>query len=159
MQLRALFPLLGPVVRNRSRAVFALIAAVPLIAGSQAESYQVKVTVTGLRSVKGQILACLTTQPRGFPDCAADPAAFHLAVPAGSGGTLDFGAVPPGLYAVSVVHDENGNGKLDKRLMMPREGYGFSRDAPVLFGPPRFAAAAFAVTGDTAQALKIRYIF
>lgn len=159
MQLRALFSNLGPVVRNRSRAVLALIVAVPLVASGEAATYEVKVTLTGLRSAKGQVLACLTAQPRDFPDCTGDPAAHHLAVPAGAGVILDFGAVSPGLYAVSVIHDENGNGQLDKRLMLPREGYGFSRDAPVRFGPPRFAAAAFAVTGNTAQTLRLRYIF
>ena len=30
-------------------------------------------------------------------------------------------------------------------LMLPREGFGFSRDAAVAFGPPRFGKAAFAV--------------
>jgi uncharacterized protein (DUF2141 family) len=146
-------------VRNRSRAVFALIVAVALAANGEAATYEVKVTVTGLRSAKGQVLACLTAQPSGFPDCTGDPEAHHLTIPAGVDVTLDFRAVPPGVYAVSVVHDENGNGKLDKRLMLPREGYGFSRDAPVRFGPPRFAAAAFAVTGDVVQTLKLRYIF
>lgn len=145
---------------NRSRAVLALIVAVPLVAsGEAAATYEVKVTLTGMRSANGQVLACLTAQPSGFPDCTGDPAAHHLAIPAGAGVILDFGSVPPGLYAVSVVHDENGNGKLDKRLMLPREGYGFSRDAPVRFGPPRFAAAAFAVTGDVSQTLRLRYIF
>ena len=116
-------------------------------------------TVTGLRSAKGQVLACLTAQPRGFPDCTRDPASRHLAVPAGVTVLLDFGPVPAGRYAVSVVHDENSNGKLDKRLLMPREGYGFSRNAPVRFGPPKFGAAAFEVAGDVTQSLRIRYIF
>lgn len=116
-------------------------------------------TVTGLRSAKGQVLACLTALPKGFPDCSRDPAARHLTVPAGRTVLLDFGAVPSGRYAVSVFHDENGNGKLDKRFLMPREGYGFSRDAPVVFGPPKFAAAAFEVAGDVTQSLRIRYIF
>ncbi len=119
-----------------------------------------RVTVTGLRSAKGQVLACLTTQPRGFPDCSKDAGARKLAVHAGATVELDFGPVAPGQYAISLLHDENGNGKLDMMLMMPREGYGFSRDAAVRFGPPRFAAAAFTVGGaDIHQTIAMRYMF
>jgi uncharacterized protein (DUF2141 family) len=68
--------------------------------------------------------------------------------------------VPAGRYAISLFHDENGNGRLDKALMIPSEGYGFSRDAPVVMGPPSFAEAAFVVEGgEQHQAIRMRYIF
>ena len=120
----------------------------------------VSVTVSGLRSSKGQVLACLTALPRGFPDCRKDPDARRLAIPAGAGLQLEFGHVPEGRYAISLLHDENGNGKPDMALMIPREGFGFSRDAPARFGPPRFANAAFEVTqGEVHQTIRMRYIF
>ena len=57
--------------------------------------------------------------------------------------------VASGVYAVSVFHDENGNGKLDTGFMgIPSEGFGASNDAPEKFGPPKYADARFAVTGD-----------
>ncbi len=153
-------------MRHRSRAVCALkrkailLACLPALVGAAPPGADVSVTVTGLRSAKGQVLACLTTGKRGFPDCTHDPAARHLILPAANGMKLDFGPVPPGLYAVSLLHDENGNGKADMLLIMPREGFGFSRDAPVRFGPPSFAAAAFNV-GDqpVQQAIRMRYMF
>jgi uncharacterized protein (DUF2141 family) len=119
------------------------------------------VSVTGLRNGNGQVLACLTANPKAFPDCRDDPAARKLKVAANKAGVvLDFGAVPAGTWAVSLIHDENGNGRMDKMGMIPREGYGFSRDAPVMMGPPRFASAAFTVgTGPVRQTLKVRYIF
>lgn len=80
-------------------------------------------------------------------------------MPAARALTLDFGSVSPGEYAVSIIHDENGNHRLDKRLMLPREGFGFSRDAPVRFGPPSFSAAAFAVGANgAAQHVRMRYM-
>ncbi|WP_404479472.1 DUF2141 domain-containing protein [Novosphingobium sp. BL-52-GroH] len=119
----------------------------------------VTATVTDLRSSKGQVLACLTTRADAFPDCEKDPLAHKLKVPAAPEVHLDFGTVPAGHYAVSLVHDENGNGKLDTRLMIPREGYGFSRDAPVRMGPPRFERAAFAVEGETVRlTIRMRYL-
>ena len=72
---------------------------------------------------------------------------------------LDFGHIPAGSYAIALLHDENGNGRADMALMIPREGFGFSRDAPVRFGPPSFARAAFAVGGaPVRQTITMRYI-
>jgi uncharacterized protein (DUF2141 family) len=83
-----------------------------------------------------------------------------LTVPANASVQLDFGEVPSGRYAIALIHDENANGKLDKRLMIPREGFGFSRNAPVGLGPPSFADAAFAVeTQSEHQAIRMRYLF
>ncbi|WP_343061191.1 DUF2141 domain-containing protein [Novosphingobium flavum] len=123
-------------------------------------SEDVSVTVVGLRSGKGKVLACLTSKPKTFPDCSKDPAAKRAIVGAAKGEvTFDFGAVAPGTYAVSLFHDENGNGKLDTMMAIPREGYGFSRDAAVMFGPPRFAAAAVAVERAALHLkVKMRYL-
>lgn len=61
-----------------------------------------------------------------------------------------FGKVPPGEYAVVVVHDENGNGKLDKGFLgFGGESYAYSNDAHPLFGRPSFDEVKFAVNGDT----------
>ena len=65
-----------------------------------------------------------------------------------------------GHYAISVLHDENSNLKADFMLGMPREGFGFSRNAKVRFGPPKFSAASFPVgAGGTSQSLTMKYLF
>ena len=118
------------------------------------------VSVTGLRSTKGQVLVCLTTKAKGFPDCSKDPSALRLAIPAGSAANVQLGHVAAGHYEISLLHDENGNGKVDTFMMMPKEGFGFSRDAPVRFGLPSFAQAAFAVGATPInQKIKMRYMF
>lgn len=105
-------------------------------------------------------MACLTDRPDSFPNCRKDPQARKLVAPAGSVVELDFGQVPAGRYAISLFHDENGNGKLDRSLMMPREGYGFSRNAPVRMGPPSFASAAFTLASQPEhQSIRMRYMF
>jgi uncharacterized protein (DUF2141 family) len=69
-----------------------------------------------------------------------------LAIPA----RCDFGDIPPGTYAIAVIHDENSHGKLDtNRLGVPTEGYGFSGDAGALLGAPSFSAAGVAYDGRT----------
>lgn len=73
---------------------------------------------------------------------------------------VNFEGVRPGRYALALLHDENGNGKADRALLMiPKEGFGFSRDAPVRMGPPPFGAAAFEVrNGAVKQAVQMRYM-
>ncbi len=117
------------------------------------------VEIDGLRSNHGQIMACMTANPKTFPDCQKDPAARHLTVPAVNGETVQFKDVVPGRYAIALFHDENGNGRMDKMMMLPKEGFGFSRDAPLQFGPPRFGAASFQVgSAQLHTAIKVRYI-
>ena len=139
----------------------ALLLTLPVLASAASpETGAVVVSVSGMRSTKGQVLACLTTQAKSFPDCRHDPAARKLAVTASGTVTFRFTDLPPGRYAVALLHDENGNGKADMTLMIPREGFGFSRDAAVRMGPPKFAAAAFAVADEAVtMPVRMRYIF
>lgn len=51
--------------------------------------------------------------------------------------------LPSGTYAVAVVHDVNGNGRMDTRMRFPREPYGFSNGIVPRFGPPKFEDARF----------------
>jgi uncharacterized protein (DUF2141 family) len=58
--------------------------------------------------------------------------------------TFVFESIPPGEYAISVLHDLNNNGKMDSNFFgVPREGFGFSNDAIGAFGPPDFQKAKF----------------
>ena len=64
----------------------------------------------------------------------------------------------PDRYAVAAFHDTDANGELTLwPIGLPREAYGFSRDARGRFGPPPFAAAAFDLPASgTAQAFTLR---
>ena len=66
--------------------------------------------------------------------------------------------VPPGKYAVQAFHDENDNHRVDRALFgVPKEGVGFSNDAPIRLGPPKWADAVFTIAADTHIRLKMRY--
>lgn len=146
--------------RSRAFGALSLVLAAPALLGAAAPWGDVRASVTGLRSAKGQVVACLTARASEFPSCEHDPAARTATVPAAGEVEIAFGTVAPGRYAIALFHDENGNGRLDKRLMLPREGFGFSRDAPVRMGPPAFASAAFLVgSDDERQPIRMRYIF
>ena len=120
----------------------------------------ITVTVTNLRSNEGVVRACITTQSKEFPKCDDDGTSINVVAPAAGSVTLNFKHVTPGRYAIALLHDENNNGKADRALMMmPTEGYGFSRDAKVRMGPPKFDDAAFDVIGAPIfQTIKMRYM-
>jgi len=116
------------------------------------------VDVQGLRSAKGTLRLCLTADPANFPGCLDDADAVTRNVPAGVT-HLHFDGLPRGGYALAVIHDENNNARLDTLVGIPREGFGFSRNPAIRFGPPRFAAARFELAGDAnRQQVRIRYI-
>ena len=109
--------------------------------------HRVTLRVQGLTSSRGVVECVLWSSPTGFPTqpvsgvvkVMARPLATHEA-------TCVFDDVRPGLRAISFIHDENENGKMDQGLFgMPLEGYGFSRDPKPFMRAPRFDEAAFAV--------------
>jgi uncharacterized protein (DUF2141 family) len=66
--------------------------------------------------------------------------------------------LPPGYYAIAQYHDENGDHKFNRTLFMPKEGYGFSNDAPTTLSLPSFAATRFQLpTGGRTVRMKMRY--
>ncbi len=128
-------------------------AAAPAAAGT------ITITVTDLRNTDGVIRACMTTVESVFPRCVRDPNSHRTVVRAGNNVTIRFTNVEPGDYAIALLHDENEDGKANRVLgMAPREGYGFSRDAPVRMAPPDWDDAVFSV-GSASQSvtIKMRY--
>lgn len=116
-------------------------------------------SVSGLRNNKGQVMVCMTAKPKAFPDCRKDANAHTLMVSAVEAKDIRFTDVAPGTYAISLVHDENSNGKLDVSVMIPNEGFGFSRNPTVTFGPPNFRSAAFTLGNvDASQSVKMKYM-
>lgn len=130
-----------------------------LAAAAPAQAGEVVITITDLRSTKGVVRACMTTREDIFPKCIKDPAAHRAVVKADGKLEIRFTGVKPGQYAIALLHDENENGKADRAMgMMPKEGYGFSRDAPVKMAPPKFADAVFPINeGTSRMTIRMRY--
>jgi uncharacterized protein (DUF2141 family) len=141
-------------------AAIGLLAVTPLLTAASPANGELVIDVTNLRSTKGVVLACMTTNPKIFPKCRKDPNSYSAKVPASSASKLRFKNVKPGRYAIALLHDENSNGKADRALsMIPKEGFGFSRDAKVRMGPPSFKSAAFNYAGaGTTMTIKMRYM-
>lgn len=137
----------------------ALAFTTPLLLAQSAPSGRIDVSLSNLRNQRGNVLMCLTRDPKHFPKCDRDPAAKKLTVPAARTGGIAITDLAPGVYAIAAVHDENGNNKLDTALGIPKEGFGFSRNPAIKMGPPKFAEVRFQVgAGATAQAIRMKYL-
>lgn len=113
--------------------------------------------VSNVRNARGKVLVAVCTQRQFLKeDCshhseaAARPGTVRVVVP----------NVPTGTYAVQAFHDENNNEKTDQNFLgIPKEGVGFSRDARISFGPPKWRDAQFAYSGrPEVMRFRMRYM-
>jgi uncharacterized protein (DUF2141 family) len=107
------------------------------------------VNVLNIRNSTGTVACALFESPDGFPTDYLRVATNIMMIRVRKAqARCDFEAIPPGTYAIAVIHDENMNGKLDTNwLGFPVEGYGFSRGAQRFIGVPSFPAASFPYDG------------
>lgn len=134
------------------------LAAAAMTFEAPAPAATLVVDIGRLRNSKGAVHACLSRNPKHFPDCRADPAALRQSVPAGTR-ELRFTGFQPGRYALTLFHDENNNQRLDTMLGIPREGFGFSRNPKIRFGAPKFEQVSIELpTGFTRQSVRMQYL-
>ena len=127
-------------------------ALLGLLGGTPALAATVTVAVTGAIDRRGQIVACLWRDKTGFPNCDKTKSAQTKMVRIDSASTvIVFTDVVPGAYAIMVAQDRTMDGKVGTNFPgISNEPVGLSNDARARFGPPKFSAAAFRLSGDTA---------
>lgn len=132
------------------------IAAALCIAAAPVPTGSLTVRVGNVRNAKGQVHIDICPQASFLEDNCP----YSASAPARSGVTVVVArGIPPGHYAVQAFHDENVNHKVDRALFgIPKEGVGFSNDAPIRLSPPKWKDATFAFNGiDQSIHLNLRY--
>jgi uncharacterized protein (DUF2141 family) len=130
-----------------------------LLALSGAATLTIK--VTGARNNRGRIALALFQSEAGFPGDSSKAVRLQQAEIDAQARSAQFvlQSIPYGEYAVSVFHDENLNGKLDKNFVgAPKEGYGASNNPKKRMGPPPFSESSFAVN-QPEKSIEIRLIY
>lgn len=103
------------------------------------------------REAGGRIAIAVYRDAQSFRR-SENPVLSRMIVRTGPVTTVTLTDLPPGRYAVAAFHDTDGNGDLTLwPIGLPKEAYGFSRDARGRFGPPSFAAAAFDLPASGAR--------
>lgn len=127
------------------------LLALSVSASALAQESELSLQISGLKPNQGQVMVRLFDEAHKdqYPT-KRDAALQSKIMPVQDGrARIVFDApLAPGKYAISVVHDVNGNGKLDTNFIgIPNEPVAASNNAKGTFGPPSFEDAAFTFLG------------
>jgi uncharacterized protein (DUF2141 family) len=147
-----------PVI-NRSK--WFRISLCMLIFSMEINAQIIEVKITGIRSAKGQILLDIYTDDKSFED--EKP---HISKIFSKRGMADEEMtvklnLDPGIYGLTLVDDENENGKMDYRFIgLTKEGFGFSNFFLTGLKKPAFDDFKFVAVKGQKQTviMKIRYM-
>ncbi len=118
----------------------------------------IEITIAGLRNQNGVVRCGLFASADDFP--LGGPTQGQTRPIVGGGAVCVFSNLPAGVYAISVNHDANRNGKTDTNLVgIPTEGWAVSNNARPTLRPPRFSEAQLNLAaGQTLrQTLRLNY--
>jgi len=126
---------------------FILILGISGMSSFNAMAQQITVQVNNIDTSKpGNILVMLYSD-KGFPKDHQQALAIKVLPATQQQLTVNFATVPD-TFAIKILHDEDGSGKVTKNWtgIVPAEGLGFSNDAKLFFGPPNFNKAKLALS-------------
>lgn len=123
-----------------------VILSAAILAGFSTQSFAADLTVSiiGAKPAQGQFLVSVFDRSETWMKIPVVSQTLNVAADGSSGSVFD---LPAGTYAIALVHDANGNGKMDStKLGFPSEAFGFSNGARARFCQPSFGKAAFRLT-------------
>jgi uncharacterized protein (DUF2141 family) len=147
------------VVQLASVVILLPVLLLPPLPAQSPNTGTLTVRVVGARNASGEIRVALFQNAEGFPGDASKALRTQPAQidPQTLSAKVSFTGIPQGVYAVSVFHDENGNGKFDRNFVgIPKEAYGASNNPPKKMRPPTFDEAKFSLSSQ--QSLEIQLI-
>lgn len=113
------------------------------------------VQITNVKNDKGQIAVALYNSEKDFMKTR-----YQGKVTKAIKGAVEivFEKIPTGYYGLSIMHDANGNDKLDTNIIgIPKEGFGFSNNVMGTFGPPSFEKAKVEVNSNKKVSISMKY--
>jgi uncharacterized protein (DUF2141 family) len=121
-----------------------------LVAASQwltcsASGADLTIKVAGTKQLNGKIACALYDGESGFPFDTSKAMTQLVAVTPGMS-ICKFTEIKPGTYAVGVVHDLNGNERVDTNIFgVPQESWAVSNNISHRLRAPTFAEASFKI--------------
>lgn len=135
-----------------STAMLAVLAFtnLPAIVFAQPSYPGIYVDIPNIENSTGTVACALFESPEGFPAEFLHSATHIMMMQIrDTKARCSFLDIPPGTYALAVIHDENKDGKLNTNFLgIPTEGYGFSSGAEAGMSAPSFEAASFSYDGQ-----------
>lgn len=143
--------------KSKMRKIYFLLIFLMIFCGVKAqekENYSITVEVVNANSNNGKMFFALHDKEDDFLKKEIMGAIENLD---NNRSMITFKNVPKGVYAISVFHDENDNGKLDTNSIgIPKEPFGCSNNAKGFMGPPKWKNAKFEIANkDVVLTIKL----
>lgn len=118
------------------------------------------VQINGLRNNAGKIGVTLYNKEQGFPSSSTAAFKHGTRIPTNQSAAMVFYDLPPGTYAVGILHDENNNMEMDYNFFgIPTEGFGISNNPKMVIKAPTFSEAKFEVKpGSNTVIIQTKYM-
>ena len=129
-----------------------VLTSVMTVSAQEKKGVNITVTIENVLSSAGQVIGSLHTADTFMKGAGIQ----NQSVDANTGEvTLTFTDVEPGIFALMLMHDANGNQRMDfEPTGMPKESYATTGE--MTFGPPSFESSKFEVA-DTDLEFRIRF--
>ena len=138
--------------------LFFTISLVSFLPANNANT--ITVNVTQLRNSVGVVQFSLYNKDESIPDEHFEKYFIQLKSKiTNQTAQVTFKNLPQGNYAINILHDENEDGIVDKGIILPVEGLGFSNFTALnLFNRPSYKRARFELKGDTTIIISTIYM-
>ena len=124
---------------------FVVIVSLVIFVCSELFSGEIKIFVSNIEEKMGTIHYGVYNNSRLFPDESGKILGGYEEVSKVIDNGLLIDNLEESNYAIAIFHDKNSNKKFDTFLSIPKEKYGFSNNARVFLGPPKFEDASIFV--------------
>ena len=102
------------------------------------------VMASGFKSGEGKFIVNVFASKAGYPLDSSKALQKLIGEVTHETMEIDIEAIPYGNYVVTILHDEDGNGKMTKGFLgMPKEAIGISNNPRSYFGAPDYEDAVF----------------
>lgn len=141
---------------SRSGLVLALLLAATALPAWAQGTGRLTIHVQGVLAKGG--LVRLGVYDRAAYDKEGEPVAFADVAAKADETVITLADIAPGDYAIETYQDVNANDRMDQSLIgLPKEPYGFSRNARPFLSKPRFDAVKFTVVpGENVQTVRLQ---
>jgi uncharacterized protein (DUF2141 family) len=141
---------------TKSMKNITLIFALLFCSVAYSQTGSLNILADGFKSDKGQALYLVFENSAGFPkDLSKAYRSGKMSIK-NRKAQANVTALPEGIYAVIIVHDEDNSGKLNTNWIgMPKEGVGNSNNAK---GMPNFSKSSFSLEGNGFLRISLVYL-
>jgi uncharacterized protein (DUF2141 family) len=118
-----------------------------LLSSSLSYAANIEINISNINPLKGELNIALDTEKTYDNDDKSNSYFTVVKKAIANIQKVVITDVTPGIYAISIMHDENNNQKIDTNFFgIPYEGYGFSKNVIGYFGKPTFKETSFTVS-------------